>query len=98
VQVIAGRPAEVFGLSDVKGALEVGLDADIVIADAAKRWTITNDGVLSRIDWTPYDGREVKGAIERTILRGTEIYADGVVTGVPGGGRMATAPAAVTAA
>ena len=56
------------------------------------------DRDLSRCGWTPYDGRECRVAVERTFLRGTEIYADGVVTGVPGGGRMATAPAVATAA
>jgi hypothetical protein len=29
--------------------------------------------------------------VERTLLRGDEIYADGTVTGAPGQGRMAVA-------
>jgi dihydroorotase-like cyclic amidohydrolase len=98
VELTAARPAEVFGLADVKGAFEVGLDADVAILDPDHPWTISNDGDLSRCGWTPYDGRECRVAVERTFLRGTEIYADGVVTGVPGGGRMATAPAVATAA
>ena len=60
--------------------------------------TITDDADLSRCGWTPYNGRECGVAVERTFLRGTEIYADGVVTGIPGGGRMATASAVATAA
>ena len=91
-------PAETFGLGAVKGALEVGLDADIAILDPDSPHTITDDADLSRCGWTPYNGRELGVAVERTFLRGTEIYADGVVTGVPGGGRMATASAVATAA
>jgi dihydroorotase len=98
VELTASRPAEVFGLEAVKGAVEVGLDADLAILDPDHAWTITNDGDLSRCGWTPYDGRECRVSVERTFLRGTEIYADGVVTGVPGGGRMATAPAVAAAA
>ncbi|MCC6224639.1 MAG: dihydroorotase family protein [Thermoleophilia bacterium] len=97
VEITAARPAEVFGLRDVKGAITVGLDADIVIVDPDARQTITNEADLSKCGWTPYDGREVAVTVETTLLRGTEIYAGGVVTGVPGEGRMATAavPAAV---
>ena len=98
IELTASRPAEVFGLQDVKGALEVGLDADVAILDPDAPHTISNENDLSRCGWTPYDGRELRVAVERTFLRGTEIYADGIVTGVPGGGRMATAPAVATAA
>jgi dihydroorotase len=90
VELTAKRPADVFGLAGTKGALAVGLDADVAIVDLDRPWKITNGGDLSRCGWTPYDGRTCQVAVERTLLRGTEIYADGVVTGEPGFGRMAT--------
>jgi dihydroorotase len=91
VELTAGRPAEVFGLAGRKGAIAAGMDADLVVVDLDSLWTITNDGVLSRCGWTPYDGRECRVAVERTFLRGVEIYADGKVTAEPGFGRMAVA-------
>jgi dihydroorotase len=94
VELTASRPAEVFGLKATKGAIEPGRDADLVVVDPDRRWTITNDEVLSRCGWTPYDGRECVASVERTFLRGVEIYADGSVTGAPGQGRMAVAGAA----
>ena len=86
-------PAEMFGLGGDQGraggrrstptSRSLDLDAP---------WTITNDGVLSRCGWTPYDGRErQRRGSSAPSLRGTEVYADGVVVGEPGGGRMATA-------
>jgi dihydroorotase-like cyclic amidohydrolase len=60
-------------------------------------WTITNDNVLSRCGWTPYDGRECSVQIERTILRGQDIYADGKVVGQPGYGKQAVAAQTPTA-
>jgi dihydroorotase (multifunctional complex type) len=91
VELTASRPAEVFGLAATKGAIAPGMDADLVVVDLDSPWTITNDGALSRCGWTPYDGRECRVAVERTFLRGVEIYADGTVTGTPGFGRMAVA-------
>jgi dihydroorotase (multifunctional complex type) len=93
VELTASRPAEVFGLKGVKGAIEVGADADLAIVDTDRRWTITNDADLSRCGWTPYDGHELSVAVETTVLRGHEIYAGGRVTVEPGFGQMATAAA-----
>jgi dihydroorotase (multifunctional complex type) len=92
VDLVATNPARSFGLEGVKGSLQVGADADVVIADLNAPWTITNDGVLSKIGWTPYDGRRISAAIDRTFVRGTEVYADGTVVGTPGHGRLAAAP------
>lgn len=91
VDMVATVPADKFGLAGVKGALTVGADADIVIADMGKEWTITDDDVLSKIGWTPYNGRTISARIERTIVRGTEVYADGEVIGLPGTGKIAAA-------
>lgn len=91
VEMVATNPAEAFGLAGVKGSLQVGADADIVIADMNAPWTITNDGVLSRCGWTPYDGRTISARIDRTFVRGTEVFADGTVVGTPGHGRLAAA-------
>jgi dihydroorotase-like cyclic amidohydrolase len=97
VELTASVPAQTFGLGQVKGALEVGLDADIAILDPEHAWTITNDADLSRCGWTPYDGHTATTAVETTVLRGSVIYAGGDVVGKPGQGQMATArvPAAV---
>lgn len=91
VSLVATEPAEAFGLGGVKGAIRVGADADLVVADLNAPWTITNDGVLSRCGWTPYDGREISARIDRTYVRGTQVYSDGAVIGVPGHGRLAAA-------
>jgi dihydroorotase len=99
LELVASRPAEVFGLRETKGVIAPGADADLVVVDLDRPWTITNESVLSRCGWTPYDGRTCRVAVERTFLRGNEIYADGTVSGQPGQGRMATAgtPVAATA-
>lgn len=89
VDMVGTRPAESFGLDGVKGVLEVGADADIVIADLDSPWTIRDADTLSRIGWTPYDGVECRARIERTFVRGEEIFADGRIVGKPGHGQLA---------
>jgi len=93
-EATATAPARVFGLGD-KGRLEVGLDADIAIVDLERSYEITDDIVLSKIGWTPYAGRHVRGTVTHTISRGEVVYEDGQVVGRPGRGRQAkptTAP------
>jgi dihydroorotase (multifunctional complex type) len=89
VDLVATAPARVFGL-DRKGTLSPGSDADIVLADTDREWTITNDSVLSKIGWTPYDGRTIRGAVTRTLVRGADVWIDGEVVGQPGHGKHAT--------
>jgi dihydroorotase-like cyclic amidohydrolase len=91
VSLVAGAPAAKFGLAGAKGALEVGRDADIVIADLHAPWTISNDGVLSRSGWTPYDGRTLSAHIDHTLVRGKPVLSDGKVVGHAGTGRQAVA-------
>ena len=86
VDLVSTAPARVFGL-ERKGTLAPGSDADIALLDMDREWTITNASVLSKIDWTPYDGRVIRGAVSRTLVRGTDVYVDGEVVGNPGHGR-----------
>lgn len=88
VEVTSTAPARIFGLRD-KGRLEVGADADIAIVDLAKSFEITDDIVLSKIGWTPYAGRHVRGVIDTTLVRGQIVYEGGQVVGQPGWGRQA---------
>jgi dihydroorotase len=88
VDLVSTAPARIFGL-EKKGSLSPGSDADVVLIDPDREWVITNDSVLSKVGWTPYDGRRVRGAIARTIVRGSDVWIDGVVVGSPGHGKLA---------
>ncbi|MEZ0239679.1 MAG: dihydroorotase family protein [Chloroflexota bacterium] len=88
VELVATAPARVFRLA-AKGSLEPGLDADVAIVDLDRELEIRDDTVLSKIGWTPYAGRRVRGVVETTLVRGRVVYEDGRVVGTPGWGRQA---------
>lgn len=67
-----------------------GLDSQpdtVVEIDAEQRWVIGAAGLHTRCDWTPYQGIEVRGRVERVTLRGRVVFEHGTVSGAPGIGR-----------
>ncbi len=70
VRVLAENPARIFGLSDRKGALRVGADADVVIWNPEVSQTISASRLHSKADWSPYEGMAIAGKLDYTILRG----------------------------
>ena len=65
VDVLSTTPARLFGLT-AKGAIEVGRDADLVLFDPGARRTIRAADLHHTSDYTPYEGREVSGAVRST--------------------------------
>jgi dihydroorotase len=86
VQVASSKPSELLGIYPKKGAIMVGSDADLVVVDMKKERTLTSEHVYTKVGWTPYEGRKVKGVPVTTIRRGEIIMEDGEVTGKPGSG------------
>ncbi|ADD07520.1 putative allantoinase (plasmid) [Natrialba magadii ATCC 43099] len=75
VRVMCSNPARTFGMPQ-KGTLEPGTDADIVLFDPNKTQTIRAETNASNASTSIYEGREVAGAVDRTLVRGT-VVADG---------------------
>ena len=78
-------PARRFGLAPAKGALVPGADADVVLVDPAATWTVAREDLLDRHRLSPFAGREPRGRVARTILRGRTVAIDGRVVGRPAG-------------
>ena len=80
----AETPARRFGLAG-KGSLEPGADADLVLVDSAHDSVVRTEELLSLHRLSPFVGRQLRGKIERTILRGSTICLGGVMVASPGG-------------
>jgi dihydropyrimidinase len=79
--------ARLFNLYPRKGTLQPGSDADFVVVDLDKEWTVRAKDNLSRSDFSVYEGRSVRGGIVAVGVRGTVMYQDGKIVGPAGHGR-----------
>src|SRR4029077_7166798 len=73
---LAARPADRFGLGARKGRIKAGADADLVLFDSDREWTLEPAAVLTRSGVTPYAGRRFPGAVVRTLVRGRTVYPE----------------------
>lgn len=88
VEICAANPAKLFGLDDQKGTLRAGLDADIVIYDPEKEFTVTNAAMHGNTDHTIWEGLKLKGYPEATYSRGNLVFKDGKFLGGRGQGKL----------
>ncbi|MHB1312072.1 MAG: dihydropyrimidinase [Gemmatimonadaceae bacterium] len=88
VAVTATEPARLFGLYPRKGTIAPGSDADLVIWDPDRAQAISAATHHMRVDYSPFEGRVLKGAPDMVLLRGRPIVERGVFTGVAGTGRF----------
>jgi dihydropyrimidinase len=88
VEIISTAPAKLFGMYPRKGAVAVGSDADLVIYDPNRRRTISAASHHMDVDYSCYEGREVQGASDVVLSRGTVIVRDGTFTGRKGHGQF----------
>lgn len=89
-QVLCENPAKIFGLYPQKGAILPGSDADLVIFDPCREFTIQAENQHSRAGYTLYEGRQVLGWPEMTFQRGQPVLKDGTVVAEPGRARFLT--------
>jgi len=87
-QMTATNPAKLFGMYPKKGVLRPGSDADVVIFDPNQADVITWDKLHENVDYTPYEGLEVKGVPVLTISRGKVVARDGMFVGKAGDGQF----------
>jgi len=88
VEIVSTAPAKLFGMYPRKGAIAVGSDADIVVYDPSRRHTISAKTHHMDVDYSCYEGREVQGASEVVLSRGSVVVRDGEFTGRKGAGRF----------
>ena len=90
-RVASESPAQIFGLYPRKGVIAVGSDADLVLVDPQRQWTIRNEDQQSLARITPFAGRSIRGYPEFTLLRGMVVMENGQIVGNPNGQFVAPA-------
>ncbi|MCK5551890.1 MAG: dihydroorotase family protein [Deltaproteobacteria bacterium] len=91
VLLTSENPARLAGLYPRKGAIQVGSDADFTVVDMKAKKTIREDEVLSKVNFTPWEGYDVTGIPVCTIVRGNIVMQDGKIVGKKGYGEYIAA-------
>jgi dihydropyrimidinase len=86
VQVLCENPARIFGLYPRKGTLAAGSDADLVVFDPCRPFTIRAANQHSAVGYTLYEDREVLGWPELSFQRGAPVLHNGEIVARPGQG------------
>ena len=87
-QVLCENPARIFGLYPRKGTIAVGSDADLVVFDPTRRFTIRAENQHSNAGYTLYEGRTVLGWPEMSFVRGRRLLWQGEIVAEPGQGQF----------
>jgi dihydropyrimidinase len=86
VELTSTSPAKIFGLFPRKGTIAPGSDADLVVFDPEKTQRLSARTLHMKVDYNPYEGREVTGVTETVISRGRVVVDGGRFTGRAGAG------------
>jgi dihydropyrimidinase len=81
VALTSTNHAKTYGLYPRKGSIAVGSDADIAIWNPKKKVKLTHALLKDGSDYTPYEGLEITGWPELTMVRGRCIVNDGRLVG-----------------
>jgi len=88
VQLTSAAPAKLFGLYPRKGTISVGSDADIVVWDPKRKYTIRAVEHFMRVDYNPYEAMTIDGSPAYVIARGRVIFEGDKFVGKAGAGEF----------
>jgi allantoinase len=83
VRWLCSGPARQIGMSHLKGTLAIGGDADVIIWNPNRAFTVEPSMLHHRHKLTPYAGEVLRGEVEKTFVRGQMVYDAGEFVSVP---------------
>ena len=86
VELTSTTPARIFGMYPKKGEIAPGSDADLVLWDPNEAYTISAGTHHMRVDYSMFEGFEVRGNARTVLSRGEVIVDGGQFLGKPGRG------------
>ncbi|MBX7107756.1 MAG: dihydropyrimidinase [Chitinophagales bacterium] len=79
VEVTSTNAAKIFGMFPKKGSIGIGSDADLIIFDPEERHALSAHSHHMNVDYSAYEGWELKGKVQTTLLRGKIAVDQGTV-------------------
>jgi len=88
VELTSTAAAKMFGLFPRKGTIAVGSDADIVVFDPEREQTISAATHHMNVDYSAYEGRRLRGAVDTVLSRGRVVVEGDEFKGKAGAGQF----------
>lgn len=76
VEKACHNPAILFQIKE-RGFIREGYHADVVLVDPSRPWTVTDENVLSKCGWSPFEGTTFKARVSHTFVNGNLVYRNG---------------------
>lgn len=73
--------AKMFGLYPQKGTIAIGTDADLVVYDPDRSWTVCERELHMETDYSPFDGFEIDGRPTDVLVDGEHVVRDNELIG-----------------
>ena len=73
-KLLSENAAKLIGMQDTKGKIAIGYDADFVVWNPEKEFTVTAEMLFHKHKVSPYIGEKLFGEVEETYLAGELIY------------------------
>ncbi|MHA2298857.1 MAG: dihydroorotase [Candidatus Hodarchaeales archaeon] len=88
VEITATVPAKRFGLYPRKGTISINSDADFFIVNMKKEYELKNENLFTKPKMTVFDGLNLRGRVDSTIVRGKVIFDQGEFCTKKGYGKL----------
>lgn len=90
VALTSTNAAKLYGLYPRKGSIAIGADADLVIWDEGRTFTVENAKLHHNVDYTPYEGMQLSAWPALTMSRGDVVWDGEKPCGEAGRGMFLT--------
>ena len=78
VQKMCHNPALLYHIEQ-RGFIRPGYQADLVLVRPDSPFTVTNELLQSKCGWSPLEGHQFNWQVERTLVNGRSVFANGKV-------------------
>tara|TARA_Y100000310_G_scaffold293782_1_gene323648 strand:- start:15651 stop:16853 length:1203 start_codon:yes stop_codon:yes gene_type:complete len=78
VELCSENPAKIFKIKN-KGFIKENYDADLVVVDLNNKREVVGEELLTKPQWSPFEGKKLKGWPTHTVINGEVIYQEGSI-------------------
>ena len=78
VEKMCHAPANIYNI-EKRGYLKAGFKADFAIIDTNKPQTVSEDKILSKCKWSPFEKHTFGSTVTHTFVNGNLVYCDGQI-------------------